>query len=107
VALDSKVALKVLNSLSASDAQRQRFLREARAAAQIRHENVVYISDFGGQPVTFFVMERLQGRVLSEVLRTEGRLPWSRAKPLLLQTIRALAAAHERGIVHRDIKPSN
>lgn len=107
VALDSKVALKVLNSLSASDAQRQRFLREARAAAQIRHENVVYISDFGGQPVTFFVMERLQGRDLSEVLRTEGRLPWSRAKPLLLQTIRALAAAHERGIVHRDIKPSN
>jgi len=107
LALDSVVALKVLNSLSASDAQRQRFLQEARAAAQIRHENVVYISDFGERPLTYFVMEHLRGHDLSQILKTNVRLCWARAKPLLLQTMRALAAAHERHIVHRDIKPSN
>ncbi len=103
-------ALKVLRAdLSRDEELGLRFLREARAAASISHQNVVQITDFGnlpsGQP--YFVMELVSGRSLSALIRKDGSLPASRAVPLLEQMIGALAAAHAAGVVHRDLKPDN
>jgi len=106
--LESRVAVKVLASqLAADERQRRRFLREARAAVRIQHDNVVQIMDFGEEPLAYFVMEYLEGLDLSELVRMSGRLPWSRVRELCLPALRALAAAHKVGIVHRDVKPSN
>jgi len=106
--LGCRVAVKVLDPRLAEDErQRKRFLREARAAVRIGNDNVIQITDFGETPVTFFVMELLEGVDLAQLLRIEGRLPWERARPIMLQAIRALAAAHRVGIIHRDVKPSN
>lgn len=109
-ALDRRVAIKVLPSELSTDARfRARFSREARAVARITHRNVVQIMDFGETPtgLVYFVMEFLEGRDLGAVLRDTGRLPWPRARHLLLQAASALKAAHAHGIVHRDIKPGN
>jgi tRNA A-37 threonylcarbamoyl transferase component Bud32 len=85
-----------------------RFLQEAKAASKIRHENVVDINDYGeSDGCAFFVMEYLEGEDLSCLVKREGRLPWSRIKPICTQLLAALAAAHAAGVVHRDIKPHN
>jgi len=108
VRLNARVAVKVLNQRLAQDErQRKRFLREAQAAARICSEHVITIMDFGEAPVAFFVMEYLDGRDLGKVLRHEGKLEWTRVRKLALQATRALAAAHQVGIVHRDVKPPN
>ncbi len=110
VALAREVALKVLqHGLAHDPASARRFEREARAASSIRHPNVVEIFDFGklSSGCFYYVMERLEGEDLSHRLARKGRLTWPRARQLLLQLVRALAAAHEQGIIHRDIKPSN
>jgi serine/threonine protein kinase len=87
----------------------ERFFREARASSAVRHENVVEINDFGesesGRP--FMVMELLEGEDLGVTLQREGPLPWDRARPMLLQLLAALEAAHDRAVIHRDIKPEN
>ncbi|HWB73817.1 MAG TPA: serine/threonine-protein kinase [Nannocystaceae bacterium] len=107
--IDKSVAVKVL----APEQVRRprivhRFLQEARAASKIRHDNVVDITDFGDSDgLVFFVMEYLDGEDLSHLLKREERLPWSRARGIVLQLLDALAAAHRAGIVHRDIKPHN
>ncbi len=84
-------------------------LFEAKAASKIGHPNVVHIIDFGETPdgSVYFVMEFLEGADLRALLAEQGRLPWPRARRLLLQIVDGLAAAHERGIIHRDIKPGN
>ena len=108
--LDRKVAVKVLLRKLADDTRsRQRFLREAKAASKIQHPNVVQILDFGETPSgsVFYAMEHLEGRDLAAVLRHEGPLPWSRARHILLQIVKALGATHDRNIIHRDIKPAN
>lgn len=106
--LDARVAVKVLSrDLAQDERQRKRFLREARAAVRIRHDNVVQILDFGEEPVAYFVMEYLEGIDLGQLVDMSGRLPWARARGLLLPMMRALSAAHNVGIIHRDIKPSN
>src|SRR5690606_23464402 len=110
VALRKKVAVKVLHQDLCRDAtQVDRFLQEARAASMIGHENIVDIVDFGPVPngSVFFVMEFLEGEDLAELLRRESRLPWARARGLMLQIVRALGAAHSKGIIHRDLKPAN
>ena len=68
----------------------------------IGHENIVDIVDFGPVPggSVFFAMEFLEGEDLSDVLRREQRIPWSRARELMLQIVRALRAAHDKGIIH-------
>ncbi|MEX1368327.1 MAG: serine/threonine-protein kinase [Nannocystaceae bacterium] len=107
--LDRRVAIKVLSArLAAHERARQRFLREARAASRVHHDNVIEIHDvgFAGGHV-FFVMERLQGEDLAQRLQRCGSLSWAEARPLLLQVTAALAAAHEAGVVHRDVKPAN
>ncbi len=105
-----KFAVKVLSAeLSQRPDHVDRFLREARASSMISHPNVVEITDFGQTPggAPFFVMEYLHGEDLSDTLAREGKLPWRRAKQVMLQICAALHAAHEQGIVHRDMKPGN
>ncbi|MGC9025843.1 MAG: protein kinase domain-containing protein, partial [Chloroflexia bacterium] len=86
----------------------QRFLREARAAARLRHPHIVTIFDVGQESGWFFfVMEYLEGRSLKEVLYQQGALPPAEALAILSQVADALDYAHQRGLVHRDVKPGN
>jgi tRNA A-37 threonylcarbamoyl transferase component Bud32 len=108
--LRKRVAIKVLHhELCRDQTQVDRFLQEARAASMIGHENIVDIVDFGPVPggSVFFAMEYLEGEDLADLVRREGRLSWARARELMLQVVRALAAAHDKGIIHRDLKPAN
>jgi len=108
--LSRRVAIKVLKRHLAADPHNvRRFLREARAASLIGHENIVDILDFGEPerlPV-YFVMEFLEGQDLKALLAAQGALPWDRVRDIALQITAALEAAHGHGIVHRDIKPGN
>src|SRR5438067_5620638 len=107
--LNSVVALKVIDQKVAQmPGVRSRFLREARAAAQIRHPNVARVSHYGEQDSEcFYVMELVEGETLEAKVRREGPLPLAVALEVIEQTARALAAAEACGVVHRDIKPSN
>ena len=106
--LDREVALKLLRSdLAEQDDMRERVVAEARLAARLTHPHVVGVLDTGeqdGRP--FVVMERLSGRTLGDEL-ADGPMPAERVRDVGLQVLRALAAAHELGIVHRDVKPGN
>ncbi|MFT3770609.1 MAG: serine/threonine-protein kinase [Minicystis sp.] len=88
---------------------RERFLREARAAAKIKSEHVVKVFDVGqlADETPYMVMEYLEGIDLEEMLDRRGRLPIMEAATYLLQICAALAEAHKLGIVHRDLKPAN
>src|SRR5437667_4650480 len=107
--LDSVVALKVIDRRVAQNpGARSRFLREARAAAQIRHPNVARVSQYGEQVrECFYVMELVEGETLEARVRRDGPMPLALALEVIEQTARALAAAEACGVVHRDIKPSN
>src|SRR2546429_9462526 len=107
--LNSAVALKVIDRRVAQNpGARSRFLREARAAAQIRHPNVARVSHYGEQDgECFYVMELVEGETLEARVRREGPMPLALALEVIEQTARALAAAEACGVVHRDIKPSN
>ncbi|MBK8480508.1 MAG: protein kinase [Proteobacteria bacterium] len=110
VAIGKQLAIKVLLPEYARKADlKERFLREARAAAAIGHENIVDITDFGETPSgsVFFAMEFLDGQDLAHHVKKDGALSWPRAKAILLQICRALGAAHAKQIVHRDMKPEN
>jgi serine/threonine protein kinase len=106
--LDREVALKLLRpDLAQQDGMRERVVAEARLAARLTHPHVVGVLDTGeqdGRP--FVVMERLSGRTLSDEL-ADGPMAFERVRDVGLQVLRALAAAHELGIVHRDVKPGN
>src|ERR1700757_2370813 len=107
--LNSVVALKVIDrKVSEMPGVRSRFLREARAAAQIRHPNVARVSHYGEQDgECFYVMELVEGETLEAKVRREGPMPLTLALEVIEQAARALAAAEKCGVVHRDIKPSN
>jgi serine/threonine protein kinase/tetratricopeptide (TPR) repeat protein len=107
--LNSVVALKVIDRKVAKvPGVRSRFLREARAAAQIRHPNVARVSHYGEQDgECFYVMELIEGETLEARVRRDGPVPLALALEVIEQTARALAAAEACGVVHRDIKPSN
>ncbi len=107
--LNSVVALKVIDRRVAKiPGVRSRFLREARAAAQIHHPNVARVSHYGEQDgECFYVMELVEGETLEARVRREGPMPLALALEVIEQTARALAAAEACGVVHRDIKPSN
>jgi serine/threonine-protein kinase len=108
--INKRLAIKVLSpEFSHKQDLVDRFLQEARAASMIDQENVVEITDFGSTPngSVFFVMEYLQGEDLSDTIKNQGSLPWPRVKPIMLQIVEALKAAHAAGIIHRDMKPEN
>ena len=107
--LNKSVALKVMDrSLLATTGARQRFVLEGRAAAAIKHPNVVDITDVGvHDDVPFLVMELLLGEDLDARLKRRGPLDEAGTVRLALPIIAALNAAHSSGVVHRDIKPSN
>ena len=108
--LGQPVAVKLLHPWLAAEAKhRERFMREARAAARIDHPNVVQLIEVGTTPEgsVYLVMELLEGSDLRVILRRDGPLPWARARQLLLQATTALRAAHRQGVIHRDIKPAN
>lgn len=106
--LGREVALKVLESSVAVDAERvHRFLQEARAASALNHPNIIAIYDAGESgPVRFIASELVEGRTL-RALVDQGPLPLAQVLDLAVQIASALAAAHAAGIVHRDIKPEN
>ncbi|MBW2731216.1 MAG: protein kinase [Deltaproteobacteria bacterium] len=108
--LGKPVALKVLRSELEADAdQVARFLREAQLCSQLRHQNIVEITDFGrdDRGYLFLVMDLLVGSSLAELLAEDGRIPLKRALKILRQLCRALSCAHEAGVVHRDLTPRN
>ncbi|MDH4169799.1 MAG: Stk1 family PASTA domain-containing Ser/Thr kinase [Acidimicrobiia bacterium] len=107
--LDRPVAVKVLfSSFATDDAFVERFRREAQAAANLSHPNIVNIYDWGEEADTYFiVMEYVEGRSLAEILSTEGALHPDRAAEIAIDVSAALSAAHRNGLVHRDIKPGN
>ena len=109
VKLKRLVALKVMNQkIAATAGSRQRFLREARAMAAIRHDNVATIFEVGQSGDTpFMAMEMLQGKTLETLNKDGERLGFERIIDFATQITEGLAAAHARGIVHRDIKPAN
>lgn len=104
------VAVKVLRADVVEDEKsRQRFYREARAAAMLHHPNAVVIHDFGedADGTAYIVMELLVGRSLRQVLAQESTINAIRAYGIIRQASAALDAGHRNGIVHRDIKPDN
>ena len=107
--LGRTVAVKVLSPQFAGDDQFvARFRREAQAAAALNHPNIVSVYDTGDQgDVHYIVMEYVEGRTLRDVIRQDGPLLPERASEIAQAVARALAAAHEGGLVHRDIKPGN
>ncbi|MAG69729.1 MAG: serine/threonine-protein kinase [Vicinamibacterales bacterium] len=107
--LQREVALKMLliNVAEVEETQ-ERFRREARAAADLRHRNIIQVYDFGEEDGrAFFVMELLAGDSLSAELKGGKRLPLDRALDIMSQMCDGLAFAHGRSIVHRDLKPAN
>jgi len=105
-----QVAVKVLRGAAAVDAAEvARLRREARIQMALEHPNIIRTFDLDQLPdgTLYVVMELLRGISLQEKLRQTGPLPASQLIPVLLQTCRALAAAHRQGIVHRDLKPGN
>jgi urea transport system substrate-binding protein len=102
------VALKVIPPASAANSMaRERFLREARACAQLKSDHVVTIYQVGqDRDIPFLAMEFLQGQTLEDRLEGE-RLPLREVLRIGREIAAGLAAAHERGLIHRDIKPSN
>ena len=103
------VALKVISpAFLGSDVARQRFLREARSAAALRHANVASVFHLGNEGDTcFYAMEFVEGETVDARLRRDGPLPVRTALEIALQVTRALAAADKQKLVHRDLKPSN
>lgn len=109
ISLDRNVALKTLHQQLAQDAQLvSRFTREAYAAAQLTHHNIVQIHDIGQEKqVNFFSMEFVSGKTLANTLQEAGKLDPETAVSYVLQAARGLKFAHDHGLIHRDIKPEN
>jgi serine/threonine protein kinase len=110
IALDKTVALKVMHrDLAADDTYARRFHREAQAASRLDHPNSMRVLDFGQDEdgLLYLAMEYLDGRDLLRVILDEWPLSGTRIADVLMQTLAALAMAHDLGIVHRDLKPEN
>jgi serine/threonine-protein kinase len=112
VHIGDEVALKVLHpKFLADESAVERFRREARAAAQLHHPNVVTIHDYGetqgAEAFAYIVMELVRGISLGDLLEREERLEPVRAVSLMRDICAGVGAAHRRNIVHRDVKPDN
>ena len=109
VDLRCPVTLKVISEKYLGDeSARLRFLREARAAASVRHPNVASVFHLGKSGENYFyAMEFVEGETLENLVRRTGRLDVKLALEIAAQVAAGLAAVHKKGLVHRDIKPSN
>src|SRR5258707_843698 len=110
--LQRKVALKIIKiDIAARSADaRERFMREARAAASLRHENIATVHQFGMRLETgqyFYAMELIEGETLEECVRRAGPLDARMTIEIAQQVTSALGAADKCGLVHRDLKPAN
>ena len=107
--LDRPVALKVLfPELSVDRSFVERFRREAQAAANLSHPNIVPVFDWGEDSGTYFiVMEFIDGRPLSSILKSAGPLTAERTADVGAHVAAALGYAHKHGVIHRDVKPGN
>jgi serine/threonine protein kinase len=109
VDLRCPVTLKVINEKYLGDeSARLRFLREARAAARLRHSNVASVLHLGRTGNSYFyAMEFVEGETLEKLIKRSGRLEVKLALEIVTQVAAGLAAVHKKNLVHRDIKPSN
>ncbi len=107
--LNRPVAVKILpENLTAQPEFVQRFLREARSAAQLDHPNIVQVHDVGQRDGLYYiVMQFVDGQSLDDILTRRKKLPVKDAVTVVRKVAQALAAAHAKGIIHRDIKPAN
>ena len=110
--LQRPVALKIIDAewIKRGAEARERFMREARAAAALRHPNVAAVHQFGIQEATgrsFCAMELVDGETLETRVRRTGPLDALTTIEIALQVSSALAAAEKQGLVHRDLKPAN
>jgi len=105
--LDREVAIKILPAGGQGSVQRERFVREARAASALVHPNIITIHEINAADgVDFIVMEYVRGESLATLL-ARGPLPLARALEYSVQIVDALKAAHQAGVIHRDLKPAN
>src|SRR5687767_2546604 len=109
LSLNCSVAIKLLDPELASTPEAvARFMREARAAAQLRSPHIVQILDVGTDDgVPFIAMELLEGETLSERLERVGKLSPIDTARIITQVARGVSRAHASGVIHRDLKPSN
>src|SRR5262249_38603748 len=109
VDLRCPVTLKVISErYLGNESARLRFLREARAAASVRHPNVASVFHLGRTGDNYFyAMEFVEGQTLESLIRRSGRLEAKLALEIVTQVAAGLSAVHEQNLVHRDIKPSN
>ena len=110
IRLGDEVAIKVMHATpDAAPETRDRFLRESRACAQLRHPNIVGLLDFGfdGTNQPYMVMELLSGPSLREEIDLDAPMSPARVVATLENVASALQLAHDRGITHRDLKPAN
>ncbi|HSC28587.1 MAG TPA: serine/threonine-protein kinase [Vicinamibacterales bacterium] len=107
--LGDEVAIKIVRAERTDSGTRERFLRESRACARLRHPHIVSILDYNAddQEHPFLVMEMLNGRSLRDRIDAEQRLTLDEIQTIVGQVCDALQFAHDAGIVHRDLKPAN
>ncbi len=106
---DRTVAIKILKEeFSKNEEFLRRFKNESKAIAVLSHPNIVKIYDVSfGDLLQYIVMEYIDGITLKQYIEQEGSLPWKDAVHFIIQVLRGLQHAHDRGIVHRDVKPQN
>lgn len=108
LALDIVVAVKVLKPLSDVPDAKERFLREARIAAKLRHPNIIGVTNVGCENgIHFIVMDFIDGKTLQTIISEKGKIEPQEAVRITMQVLSALQLALKNGIVHRDIKPEN
>src|SRR4051812_18902205 len=107
--LDRVCALKIMHpGLGDDDEFASRFVREARSAARLSHQNVVGVFDQGDDDGTLFLaMEYIPGHTLRDLIRKEAPMSPAKALAVIDPVLSALAAAHQAGMIHRDVKPEN
>ncbi|MCW8132623.1 MAG: serine/threonine protein kinase, partial [Planctomycetota bacterium] len=109
LSMDRIVAVKILPpQFARNQAFVERFMREARLAGRLNHENVVNAIDAGSENGTYYLaMEYVEGSTVRDLIQKRGSLPEAEALELLRQAATGLKCAHENGLIHRDVKPDN